>query len=178
MAHRVTGNGLVTLVTDFSTDNVPFYSRPRMVAAAGYYSYKIDGSIRFNFVDFYEALIQAKKDLGIWAEPTPESDDEPEWTDLDRAVMKEFPEVDEDDVTNFSDALSTDFGITANSLTKSFVGKYSSEEEIAQSMFYADGEEVPYLLKCHIDWQGVWDDELSHDYNIHEYNKTLYVFSA
>ncbi len=183
MAHRVTGNGLATLVADFSTDNVPFYNRPRMVAAAGYYSYKIDGSIRFHFVDFYEALIRAKKDLGIWVEPTPEPNEEEEednWTDLDRAVMRQFPEVDEDDVCDFSDSLSTDFCITAESLSEQFVGKYESEKEAAKAIYENENPDntIPLVLEPHIDWQGVWDYTYTHTYNSHEHNCSFYIFSA
>lgn len=70
MAHRVTGNGLVTLAKEFSGTNNPFPITLKAIAA-GYYSHKPDGSIRIHYTDYFCALIQAKKDLGIWEEPSP-----------------------------------------------------------------------------------------------------------
>lgn len=92
--------------------------------------------------------------------------------------MKQFPEVSEEDVTEFSNDLSTDFGITAESLADSFLGKYNSEKKAAQTIYEEIYNEIPVVLAPHIDWQGVWDYIYSHDYNTYEYNNILYVFSA
>lgn len=53
---------------------------------------------------------------------------------------------------------------------EAYAGNFVSGAEFADSMAYELGyipEDLPSWIATHIDWQAVWDAELSHDYFAH-----------
>jgi hypothetical protein len=179
----VTGNGLYTLVEDFnSSDAGGFGSRTRLVTMAGYYSFKPDGSIRYNFTRFYEALQEAKVALGLITITEPEDseddeDEEPELSEMAQAVVDKFSEVDEDDAQDFADFLTNDLGIEASELSERYAGTFKNNEEFAEAKYLEMyGDSVPSSLSGHIDWDGVYDDEHYNETEVYEYNGQNYYF--
>lgn len=45
-----------------------------------------------------------------------------------------------------------------------YEGEFGSEEEFAEWLFDSLGEDVPDMIRPHIDWSSVWHCELRHDY--------------
>jgi len=45
-----------------------------------------------------------------------------------------------------------------------YIGEYGSAEEFAEEWADNEGLRIPDLIVGHIDWQGVWDSELRHDF--------------
>ena len=50
-------------------------------------------------------------------------------------------------------------------------------EEFMDDLGYLETESVPDFIASHIDWQEVWDCELSHDYFSIEYDGVTHFFS-
>jgi len=164
MSFRVTGNGLLTLFNDFKND---------AVTAAGYYSYKSDGSIRLHFVAFYKALCAAR---GLPELEDEDEDEEPGLSEMAQAVVDKFSEVDEDDAQDFADFLD-ELGITVAELDQRYVGTNKSNEEFAEEQYKQQyGDNIPTELCGHIDWDGVYDDEHYHSTDSYEYNGQNYYF--
>lgn len=178
MSFRVTGNGLLTLFNDFKND-ILFYegchysNTARAVIAAGYYSFKSDGSIRLHFVTFYEALRAA---MGLPELEDEDEDEEPELSEMAQAVVDKFPEVDEEDAQDFADFLK-ELGITVAELNDRYIGTYKSNEEFAEEEYKKQyGDNIPTELCGHIDWEGVYDDEYYSSTDSYEYNGQNYYF--
>lgn len=54
---------------------------------------------------------------------------------------------------------------------EAYVGNYTDGAEFADSMAYELGyipKDLPSWIATHIDWQAVWDAELSHDYFMYD----------
>jgi hypothetical protein len=177
MPIRVTGCGLLSLVNDFSAANG--YTRTQAVEAAGYYSFKEDGSRRLHFTDFYQAIVDTKTSLGLapYVHEPDKEEDEPEPTEMEAAIAEHFPEVDEDDIADFASAMSDDFDFTPEEMRDNFRGKYENEEEFAEA-YYRETEQcgIPSKLEGNIDWAGVYSSEYESEHDTYEYEGRFYFF--
>lgn len=73
------------------------------------------------------------------------------------------------EASDYINSLANANGFTTAS-TKSYAGNFVSGAEFADSMAYELGyipKDLPSWIATHIDWQAVWDAELSHDYFAH-----------
>lgn len=184
MPHRVTGYGLLTLVSDFNRAAPGYESRARVAVAAGYYTIKPDGSTRIDFLAFYGELIRVKTLLGLFTPPDPDESDEDEdedneLTKMEETILARFPEVDEEDLADFAKAMEEDFSFTPQDVVDNFRGHYSSSTEFAEAEYENQhGYNIPTMLQAHIDWDGVYDSEYDRDHDYYECpsNNKLYFF--
>lgn len=45
-----------------------------------------------------------------------------------------------------------------------YEGEFSTDDEFAEWLFDSLGEDIPGMVRAHIDWGSVWHCELRHDY--------------
>jgi hypothetical protein len=177
MPIRVTGCGLLSLADDFCATNG--YTRSQAVQAAGYYSFRPDGSTRLHFTDFYQEITDTRKALGFpsYQDEPDEEEEAPEPTEMEEAIANHFPEVDEDDIAEFARTMSDDFDFTPEQMRDSFRGKYANTEEFAKAHYRETTDEgIPSALEGHIDWAGVYDSEYESSHDIYEYGGDSYFF--
>jgi antirestriction protein len=86
--------------------------------------------------------------------------------DLDEKLFEEIDSEGIETVEQFEDA---------------YAGKFESEADFAEQLCsdcgYLEESNLPNFIANHIDWQAVWDRELTHDYTFIEHNNQIYFFS-
>jgi antirestriction protein len=86
--------------------------------------------------------------------------------DLDEKLFEDIDSEGMETVEQFEDA---------------YAGNYESEadfaEELCNDCGYLEESNLPTFISNHIDWQAVWDRELTHDYTSIEHNNQIYFFS-
>ena len=86
--------------------------------------------------------------------------------DLDEKLFEDIDSEGMETVEQFEDA---------------YAGNYESEADFAEQLCsdcgYLEESNLPTFIANHIDWQAVWDRELTHDYTSIEHNNQIYFFS-
>ena len=86
--------------------------------------------------------------------------------DLDEKLFEEIDSEGIETVEQFEDA---------------YAGKFESEADFAEQLCsdcgYLEESNLPNFIANHIDWQEVWDCELTHDYTFIKHNNQIYFFS-
>lgn len=158
MTYRVTGNGLLTLQAD-NRDR----SASDLCRMAGYTYRRPDGTERFCFIDFYEALLDAKRAV------------DPEFTvKMEQETNEEYDAIVEACVDLgipkgclTEDVVSEiiDLGLTPETIADAYQGMYSSTKEFAQRFMEDIGDvDTNSPVYFAIDWGMVWDHSLRYDY--------------
>jgi len=174
----LTGDALLSFVNEkMELVNRGELTRTDMIKDAGY-AYDNGKAM---YVDFYTELLRAK---GV----TPVTDTDntnAAYDDLSTDEQELYDVVDEklgkkwfhEDVMTFLDELD-DIGITtADQFEESFEGVYDSEREFAE-YWVTDvlGAQIPECVYNCIDWDQVWECELRYDFNVIEFDYSVYVF--
>lgn len=171
---KLTGQSLVDFVNGYDLNA---HTRTEMVLEAGY-AYDNGKAM---YTEFYTELLRAK---GV----TPVTDTDVvdnNYEDLDRDTQKLYDLVDKnhgekwdhDEVMEFLDELS-DIGIdTADQYESLFYGVYDTEKEFAEE-FCNEVESInpDSAYYYAIDWQRVWDHNLSYDFDTIEFDYSVFFF--
>ena len=177
---RLTGQALL----DYIVAN-PLQSHTESCRGAGYLKEFKDGSQGCAFTDYFEAILQARKDNGEYQAPTSGADwyeslteQDSELYDMIEDRCPEFTKLDADMCQEFMDELS-DVGITtAQQFEDAYfyqTDEYNAESAFAQ--YYA--EEIACLAKesfLIVDYQATWDCHLSYDFSTIEFDGETYFF--
>lgn len=155
-------------------------SRTDLVRAAGYI--RCDGRVRY--VDFYEQLLAAK---GI--NPTVSKEEDMDYEELPEGQKELYDYVknygekwDHQDIMDFLSELKV-FGIeTPDGFKDTFRAKVDNRwnweaelaEEITCELEYNLSDSIAFAA---IDWQKVWDHNLSYDYDWFDFDGEVFVFS-
>lgn len=163
-----------------------FPSRVDLAAASGHI--KPDGKI--NFISFYEALLGAKLEADPNYLTVDSSDEDSEDYDALSAEQQalynhahdRFGEKwDHEQIMEFMGELD-DIGIeTAQDLDDRFETVVDKDwrwerefaEEYTNSLEYGLSDSIAYSS---IDWQAVWDYQLSYDFSTFEFDDSVYIF--
>jgi hypothetical protein len=183
---RLTGQALL----DYVHAN-PLQTHTESCTGAGYLKELEDGSQGCAFTDYFEAILQARKDNGEYEAPTNGVDWYNSLTDQDRELYDmieercpEFAKLDADQCQEFMDELS-DLGITTASQFEDALfyqtDAYNAEadfaqyyaEEVACMNQFSDAGMLSFLV---IDWQATWDCNLRHDFSTIELDGETYFF--
>lgn len=182
----LTGAELLTHCGRYPTE---FPTKPDLAAASGH----IKPGGRIDFISFYEALLAAKNaaDPNYHVTVDSASDEELEYDELSLGMQALYDSVHErfgdkwnhGEVMEFMQLLD-DIGITtAEQLDDSFYGMSDGlwdwearfAEEFVNSMEYGLIESMAYSA---IDWQKVWDHQLSYDFAAIEFDGDAYIFAC
>ena len=167
-----------------------FPSRSDLVAASGHV--KVGGKV--NFIGFYETLLQAKleADPNYCVTIDEVSDEELEYDNLSLSLRKLYDEVylrfgekwSHSEILGFMQLLSDDIGIdTVEQLEDALYGvidnTYNWEAEFAEE-YVNDLEHhlSDSMAYSAIDWQKVWDHNLTYEFATIEYDGDVYVFNC
>ena len=183
MIQRLTGQALL----DYVNAN-PSMSHTERCTGAGYLKELKDGSQGCAFTDFFEAILDAKRELEPdkpstnWYENLSEQDRL--LYDMIEERCPEFEKLDGDHCQEFMDELSDNGITTAQQFENAFiynVDSWTPEADFAR--FYA--EEIACLDVTNdagmgsflvIDWQATWDCNLRHDFFTIEFDGETYFF--
>ena len=99
--------------------------------------------------------------------------------------QQEFFEYIKETIPNLDEKLFEDIDSegmeTVEQFEDAYAGNYESEadfaEELCNDCGYLEESNLPTFIANHIDWQAVWDRELTHDYTSIEHNNRIYFFS-
>ena len=178
---KLTGQALIDYVNE---TEVSIKSKTEQCLGAGYV--RDNGSPAF--VDFYEALLDAKNEAGLM--PTNDQSDadwydslsEPQ-QDLYDAIedmCPEFTKFTTDECEEFMRELD-DLGIeNAEQFNDAYYSQYdgwNAERDFAEEYMIGIGaidEDSPVFFA--IDWQHVWDHSLRYNYSTIEFDGTTYFF--
>ena len=185
---RLAGQELI----NFVNGNPDMTHRERCVGA-GYLKDLKDGSKGPNFIEFFEAILDAKKEWG----PQPYVQSGADWydnlTDQDRELYDmiedrcpEFTKLDAEQCQEFMDELSEHGITTAEQFEDAYfyqTDSWNAERDFAQ--YYA--EEIACLDVTNdagmgsflvIDWQATWDCNLRYDFFTIEFDGDTYFFNS
>jgi len=100
-----------------------------------------------------------------------------EETELFEYIQDTIPDLDE----KLFDDIDSEGIETKEQFEDAYVGKFESEadfsEQLCNDCGYLEESNLPTFIANHIDWQAVWDRELTHDYTSIEHNNQIYFFS-
>ena len=155
MTIRVTGTGLLSLVSDVGGDN-----KQRLITMAGYF--RPDG--RLAYTDFYEALIKAKNI------PTVSDDGSSDLTEEEQELWDHacncMGNMDDDEMERIWDDL-TDLCSTPDEFDEIYQGSYDGwnpDEDFARDFMDGMGDmSEDHLLYAYVDWQAFYDGCLRYD---------------
>ena len=178
---RLTGQALL----DYVKAN-PLQTHTESCTGAGYLKELKDGSQGCAFTDYFEAIIDAKKEVGESQAPQSGADWYDSLTDQDQELYDkiedrcpEFTKLTAEECQEFMDELS-DLGITTAEQFEDALfyqtDAYNAESDFAQ--YCAEeiyGLDLASFLV--IDWQATWDTSLSYDFSTIEFDGETYFFS-
>ena len=187
---KLTGQALL----DYVQAN-PTLTHTERCTAAGYLKDLDDGSKGCSFVEFFEAILDARKANGEYQEPQQQSG--ADWydnlTDQDRELYDmiedrcpEFTKLDAEQCQEFMDELS-EYGITTAEQFESayYYQSTSYKAEVDFAQYYAEEiaginqfADAGMLSMIVIDWQATWDCNLRHDFFTIEFDGETYFFSS
>jgi hypothetical protein len=178
------------LLDHVASMSVKLPSKTDLVAASGHI--RSDG--KAGFTSFYEALLEAKleADPNYHVTIQEATDEDKEYGELSLplqelydAVHQQFGEKwDHRQILDFMGELD-DLGITTVSMLESafysviHYPDYRWEKQFAED-FYCELD--PSVADCSvlsfIDWQAVWDHQLTYDFSIIEFDDSVFIFYA
>ena len=140
------------------------------------------------FTDFYEAILDARKENGEYQPPNTStpwyetlSEQDSELYDAIEERCPEFESYDGEDCQAFMDELS-EIGITTSSQFEDAM-EYQTDsshpgaefaEQIAENYGCTTLIDMPWIV---IDWEASWERNLSYDYSTIEFDGTTYFFN-
>ena len=178
---KLTGQALIDYV---NKTEVSIKSKTYQCLGAGYV--RENGSPAF--VDFYEALLDAKKEAGLM---TTNDQSDADWYDELSQPQRELYDAIEDmcpEFTKFTtdecdefmrelDCLGIENAEQFSNAYNSQYGGWRPEAEFAEEFAVYSGaidEDSPVFFA--VDWQRVWDNSLRYDFNTIEFDGTTYFF--
>ena len=98
---------------------------------------------------------------------------------------KEFFEYIKETIPDLDEKLFEDIDSegmeTVEQFEDAYAGNYESEADFAEQLCsdcgYLEESNLPTFIANHIDWQAVWDRELTYDYTSIKHNNQIYFFS-
>ena len=184
MTNKLTGQALLDYVHANNT-----LSRVELCTGAGHLKDTAAGQ-GCDFISFYEAILDARKDNGDYQEPQKQSgadwydsltEQDMELYDMIEDLCPEFTRFDAVQCQEFMDELS-EYGITTSDQFESaYFWQYDSHKAEAEFAEYLTTEincvDIPDYIYNHIDWQSMWDHELYYDFSTIEFDGETYFFN-
>ena len=148
-----------------------------------------DGSMGCNYIEYFEAILDARKanceydqikvSGADWYESLTEQDRG--LYDMIEDMYPEFSKLDAEQCQEFMDELS-EYGITtAEQFENAYYYQFDSYKAEAEFSEYVATEincvDIPDYIVNHIDWQSMWDCELRHDFFTIEFDGETYFFN-
>lgn len=180
--NKLTGQALL----DYVHEN-PLKSHTERCKGAGYFKDLEDGSKGCNFVEYFEAILDARKanceddqikvSSADWYESLTEQDSE--LYDMIEDMCPEFTKLDAEECQEFMDELSEHGITTAEQFQDAYF--YQTDGWDAEKLFaeYITTElyciDLPSYLV--IDWQATWDDAVCYDFFTIEFDGETYFFN-
>lgn len=181
---RLTGLALIDHATTYNQDGRP---KSDMCKDAGYTKTLDNGTTGTAFVDFYEALIEAKKESN--PELFQSESDCPDYDSLPDDTKELYDDLSDglgrawthEDQLDFIQELE-DIGIETkdqfdNSFDRYIDGGWNAEAEFSEELVSELEPNLSDSMVSHaIDWQAVWDHQLKYDYNSIHFDGAVYFF--
>jgi len=183
LTEKLTGQALL----DYVHEN-PLLNHTERCKGAGYFKKLEDGNISCNYIEFFEAVMDARKANGEYQEPPQSNAD---WydnlTDQDRELYDqiedmcpEFTKLTAEECQEFMDELSENGITTAEQFENAYYyqsDSYRAEREFAEYVVTeVNSLDVPSFVYNHIDWEAVWNHELSYDFFTIVFDGETYFF--
>jgi hypothetical protein len=176
------------LISHASRYPMEFATKSDLVAASGH----VKENGKLSFVGFYEALLAAKTeaDPNFYVTIQDATDEDKEYDDLSKPLQQLYDLVheqfghawDHSMILEFMGELD-DLGITASNFSDAFYSAISEPsyhwerefaEEYVTSIEYGLEDSMAYAA---IDWQDVWDHNLTYEFNIVEFDDSVFIFN-
>lgn len=183
----LTGSDLVRHASRFPLE---FPTKSDLVAASGHV--KAGGKV--NFISFYETLLQAKleADPNYYVTVDNANDEDLEYDSLSHSLQALYDAVhakfgekwNHSEIMEFLQLLQDDIGInTAEQLEDIFYSVVDNDwnweaafaEEYVDSLEYGLSDSMAYSA---IDWQKVWDHNLTYSFATIEFDGSMFLFSV
>jgi hypothetical protein len=180
---KLTGDDLIAHTEKCLNDGM---TRTDLIIQAGY----VAASGRTEYTAFYEALLAAKRIANPDLYDPPTEAETETYDNLSKESQKLYDRLSEgigrswshSEQLDFMETLAEDLGIdTLNGFDDAFYSyidnQWSAESEFAEE-FCQDLENLSTdsLYYAAIDWQKVWDHNLSYDFNTIEFDGCTYFF--
>jgi hypothetical protein len=183
----ITGAELISHASRYPMD---FATKSDLVAASGH----VKENGKLSFTSFYEALLAAKTeaDPNFYVTIDEASDEELEYDNLSQPLRKLYDKVyqqfgekwNHSEILEFMQLLSDDIGISSvEQLEDTFYSTVDNgwnweaefAEEYVTSMEYGLSDSQVYFA---IDWQKVWDHNLTYEFATIDFNGDIYLFNC
>lgn len=165
-------------------------SRTDLIIQAGYFRIKEDSTIAACYVDFYENLLEAKREANPelyapeYSEPVESYDDLSEesqalYDHLSEEIGQKWKHEEQ---LEFLELMASELGIETLEQFEECFYSYIDNQWTAEAEFAEEfTTELEYNLKesiaySAIDWQKVWDHNLRYDFNSLEFDGSTYFF--
>jgi len=180
----ITGAELISHAARYPME---FATKSDLVAASGHV--RQDGKL--SFIGFYEALLEAKTeaDPNFYVTIQDATEEDKEYDQLSQSLQRLYDLVHEQFGRAWDHAMILEFmgelddlGITASNFSDAFYSQilepsYHWEREFAEeyvtSIEYNLEDSMAYAS---IDWQDVWDHNLTYEFNIVEFDGSVFIF--
>jgi hypothetical protein len=183
-AKPITGTELISHAARYPAE---FATKTDLVAASGH----VKENGKLSFISFYEALLEAKTaaDPNFYVTIQDATEEDKEYDQLSHSLQKLYDLVHEQfgytwdhaTILEFMGELD-DLGITASNIEDAFYSaipepSYHWEREFAEE--YVNELEPSLqdsMAYASIDWQDVWDHNLTYEFNIVEFDDSVFIF--
>ena len=146
-----------------------------------------DGSMGCNYIEYFEAILDARKANGEYQEPVQSGADwydslteqDSELYDMIEDMCPEFSKLDAEQCQEFMDELSEHGITTAEQFESAYYMQFDSYNPQADFAEYITTEcncvDLPAYVV--IDWQATWDSALCYDFFTIEFDGETYFFN-